>query len=183
MAYDFKTLQKNIDDTKEWLKSELSTIQTGRANPSMVDSVLVDSYGTKVQIKEVGSVSVEDARTLRITPWDTDSIRSIEVALRDADLGFGISSDEVGVRVAFPELTTETREKYIKSVHSKLEEARISIRGIRDDVWNDIQKMEKGGEVGKDEKFNLKEKMEEIVKKGNSKLEEVAEHREKEIRG
>jgi len=183
MAYNFSPFETKLRETSEWLKGELMNIQTGRATPAILDGVKVDSYGAKVPINQVGSVAVEDARTLRVSAWDKDSIRNIEVAIRDADLGLGVSVDDQGLRVVFPELTTETREKYIKVVGKKVEEARISVRKERDEVWNDIQKMEKDGEIGKDEKFKLKEKMEELTKKGNGELDQLAARKEKELLG
>lgn len=183
MDYDFSDFKKGAEETKEWLKKELLSIQTGRATPAILDNVLVSSYGAKVHINQVASITVEDARTLRVIPWDTDSIQNIEVAIRDADLGVGLSVDEKGVRVSCPELTTETREKYVKVVKQKLEEAKVSLRNERDEVWNDIQKKEKEGETGEDDKFRFKDEMEKIAKEANEKLDGISSKKEKEIMG
>ena len=181
MAYDFKPFQKQIAETEEWLKQELLTVQTGRATPAMLDSVKVDSYGSKVAINQVANVTAEDARTLRITPWDTNNLQAIETALRDADLGCGVSSDEKGVRLSFPELTTETREKYVKVVGKKLEEAKVSLRAHRDDVWNDIQKQQKDGEISEDDKFRFKEEMEKLTKEAAESLENDSKRKEEDL--
>ena len=183
MAYDFKTLEQGGRTVAEWLKRELVGIQTGRASAAALDGVRVESYGAKVPLQQVASVTGEDARTLRITPYNRDDIVAIEKALTDADLGLGVGSDDRGVRVTFPELTTETRERYTKLVHKKLEEARVSLRSIRDEAWGDIQERERDGAIGKDEKFRFKDKMEELVKKANGELESLAERKEKDIRG
>lgn len=182
-VYDFKELQTKGEETYDWLKRELVSIQTGRANPAVLDTVQVESYGAKVPLQQVATITTEDARTLRIVPYNSDDIVSIEKAITDADLGFGVGSDDKGVRVSFPELTAETREKYVRMVHKKLEDARVSLRQGRDEVWGEIQKMEKDGEIGKDEKFRLKEKMEEVVKKANGQLQELADRKEKDIAG
>jgi len=182
MQYDFKHLKNSAEESASWLKGELLGIQTGRATAAALDSVLVESYGAKVKLQQVATVTNEDARTLRLVPYNSDDIVSIEKALTDANLGFGVGSDDKGVRVTFPELTTETRERYVKMVHAKLEDARISLRGIRDDVWADIQKKEKAGEIGKDDKFRFKEDMEKIVKDASDVLEQLASHKEEEIR-
>ncbi|MCI0619694.1 ribosome recycling factor [Candidatus Wolfebacteria bacterium] len=181
--YDFKTLKTKIAETEEWLKKELMTIQTGRATPAILDGVLVDSYGTKVHVNQVANITTEDARTLRIVPWDKDSIRAIETAIRDADMGLGVSVDDQGVQVGFPELTTETREKFVKLVRDKVEDAKIALRNVRDEVWSDIQRKEKAGDIGEDDKFRFKDKMEKIVKEGNETLGGLAERKEKEILG
>ncbi len=179
--YDFKKLEKEIEKTIEHYKNELTTIRTGRAVPSILDGVKVDSYGTKVPLNQVAGVTIEDAKTLRVSPWDIDTVHQIEQAIQDADLGVSVSSDEKGVRASFPELTSERREQLIKLTNTKLEEARVVIRRHRDDVWNDIQKKQKDGEISEDDKFRFKDEMEKIVKEGNKKLEELAKKKETEL--
>jgi ribosome recycling factor len=180
--YDFKKLKEEIKKTKEHYKNELTTIRTGRAVPSILDNVKVDSYGTKVPLNQVAGVTIEDAKTLRISPWDIDTVHQIEQAVQDADLGVSVSSDEKGVRVSFPELTSERREQLIKLTNTKLEDARITLRRHRDDVWNDIQKQQKEGEISEDDKFRFKEEMEKIIKEGNKALEDLAKKKEEELK-
>ena len=179
--YDFKALKQSIEDTKEHYKEELSAIRTGRAAPALLDTIKVESYGSKMPINQVGTVSVEDARTLRISPWELDSVNQIEQAIRDADIGATLSSDEKGVRVSFPELTSERREQLIKLTGTKLEEARITLRRHREDVWGDIQKLQKDGELSEDEKFSSKDEMEKIIKEGNEALDELSKKKEQEL--
>jgi ribosome recycling factor len=179
--YDFKQLKTSIEETQEHYKTELSTIRTGRAAPALLDNIRVESYGTKVPLNQVGSVSAEDARTLRVSPWELDQVNQIEQAIREADLGVTLSSDEKGVRVCFPELTSERREQLIKLTQTKLEEARITLRRHREDVWSDIQKQQKDGELSEDEKFTSKDEMEKIIKEGNENLEELAKKKEVEL--
>lgn len=179
--YDFKQLKTSIEETQEHYKTELSTIRTGRAAPALLDNIRVESYGTKVPLNQVGSVSAEDARTLRVSPWELDQVNQIEQAIREADLGVTLSSDEKGVRVCFPELTSERREQLIKLTQTKLEEARITLRRHREDVWSDIQKQQKDGELSEDEKFTSKDEMEKIIKEGNEVLEELAKKKEVEL--
>jgi len=179
--YDFKTFKQSITDVTEHFKEELSAIRTGRAAPALLDNVKVDSYGTKVPINQVGSVTVEDARTLRVAPWDLQTVHAVESAIQDADLGVSVSSDEKGVRVTFPELTSERREQLIKLTKTKLEEARVTLRRHREDVWTDIQKQEKDGTLSEDDKFRSKEEMEKLVKDGNTVFDEMADKKEKEL--
>ena len=181
MTYDFSSLNKKITDTEEWLKKEFQGIRTGRATPALLDSVQVDSYGSRVPLNQVGSVSVEDARTLRVVPWNQEQIKDIEKAVTDANLGVGIFSDEKGVRVSFPELTSERRQSLIKLSKDKLEEARISLRNERDVVWSDIQRKEKDGEISEDDKFRYKDEMQKLIDEGNKVLEELGDKKEKEI--
>lgn len=181
MLYDFSKLKTKIKEIEEWLKKEYTGVRTGMAAPALLDSVVVESYGSRMGIKELASVSIEDARSLRVSPWDSSQIVSIEKAISLANLGVSIRVDEKGLRVLFPELTTERRQSLIKIANSKLEEARVSLRSARDEVWNDIQDREKEGGMGEDDKFRLKTDMQKIVDDANKKLEEVAAKKDKEI--
>src|SRR3989338_1176912 len=181
MAYDFKQLKTNIAATHEWLVKEMSGIRTGRATPPLLDGVQVEAYGARMPISQVASLSTEDARTLRITPWDASQVKEIERAITLANLGVSSAVDDKGLRVFFPELTSERREQLLKISKQKLEEARVALRGERDKVWSDIQAKEKDGKLSEDEKFRAKDEMQKLVDEGNKKLEELAERKEKEI--
>ena len=183
MAYDFSYLKGKISDTEEWLKKEFFSIRTGRATPSILDSIRVDSYGAKLPIIQMASVGVEDARTLRIVPYDASAGKEIEKAIVASNLGLSISSDERGVRVSFPELTSENRNALARVIKEKLEKARISLRGERDHVWNDIVKQEKEGDIAEDEKFRYKDEMQKLIDEGNSTIELLADKKEREIKG
>lgn len=183
MSYNFSGFKQKLAGVEGWLSAELKNIQTGRATPGILDGVMVSAYGSKMPIREVATISVEDARTLRIAAWDQGNVKAIEAAVRDADLGLGVSVDALGVRVSFPELTTETRQKFTKVIGQKLEEARVSVRRERDLVWADIQKKEKEGDIAEDDKFRFKEEMERTVRDVNEKLDAHAARKEKEILG
>src|SRR3989344_7573292 len=98
MAYNFQPLKAAIATVEDWLKKEFQGIRTGRASPSLLDGVQVEAYGSRMPINQVGGISVEDARTLRISPWDMSQVKSIEKAIVDANLGVGVGSDDKGVR-------------------------------------------------------------------------------------
>lgn len=181
MAYDFKPLRQKIVDTEEWLRKELAGVRTGRATPALLDSVQVEAYGAKAPLQQVAGISVEDARTLRLSPWDMGQIKEIEKAITMAGLGVSVSTDEKGCRVHFPELTAERRGMLVKLVGQKLEEARVALRSERDRVWNDIQKQERESGITADEKYRYKEEMEKIVQEGSASFEAVADKKEKEI--
>lgn len=183
MAYDFSDLKQKVKDTEDWLQKEYFSIRTGRATPAVLDGVKVDSYGALVSLNQVANISIEDARTLRILPYDASQAKEIEKAVMTSNLGLSVSSDDQGVRVSFPELTTENRTTLIKVVKERLEKARISLRGERDDVWNDLQKLEKDGEIAEDEKFRAKDEMQKYIDEGNKKLDGIALHKEEELKG
>jgi ribosome recycling factor len=181
MAYDFKPFEKRIKEIEEKGQKELSGIRTGRAAPAILDGVLVESYGTRVPIAQVATVSVEDARTIRITPWDMSNAKELEKAIMMANLGLSVGADERGVRVSFPELTSDRRVSLLKLAKEKMEEIRAALRGAREDVWNDIQKQEKEKKMSEDERFRAKEEMQKRVDASNKNLDSMLERKEKEI--
>ncbi|MBL7045729.1 MAG: ribosome recycling factor [Parcubacteria group bacterium] len=181
MAYNFSELNTKTKEVSEWLSKEYLSIRTGRATPALLDNIQIESYGAKVPINQVASVSVEDARSLRVTPWDTTQISAIGKAITDANLGVGVSSDDSGVRVSFPEVTSERRLTLIKLAKDKLEHAKVSLRTAREDTWNEIQKKEKEGEMGEDEKFTAKDDMQKIINEANKNLDGIYDKKEKEI--
>lgn len=174
-------LQKKLDAAGEWLRGEYVAVRTGQANPSLLDSVKVDSYGAKVAINQVGSVGIEDARTLRISPWDSDSIAAIERAILDADLGVGVVTDSQGLRVTFPELTGERRAQLLKLAKQKLEEARVRVRSARDERMKTIEARNKAKEIGDDEARREKEQVQKQIDEANKKLEALYDRKEQEI--
>lgn len=182
MSYDFSHLKQKTIDTELWLKKEFQSIRTGRSTPALLDNIQVESYGSRVPLNQVGNVGVEDARTLRVNIWNAEQVKDVEKAITDANLGVGVSSDESGVRVTFPELTSERRDMLIKLSKDKLEEARVSLRNERDSVWNDIQKQEKDGEISEDEKFSYKDEMQKLIDEGNNSLDVLVKKKEDEIK-
>ncbi len=183
MSYDFS--KSNIEKEKiiEWLKGEYRSIQTGRATPQVLDLVHIDMYGTRTAIAHAASVNIEDPRTLRVSPWDKTILGTMEKAINDADLGLSVSSDEKGLRVHFPALTTETREKLVKLLKDRLEDARVRVRTIREETNKDIDARAKEGEYGEDEQHRYREDMQKIVDTTNASLEELFQKKEKEVMG
>jgi len=181
MAYNFSPLELRVKEIEEWLKKEYSGLRTGRAMPTVLDVVKVDAYGSKVPIEQVGSISVEGPRSIFISVWDKSQIKAVEKALTESDLGLSGQATEEGVRILFPELTSENRESLKRVAKKKLEEARVSLRNEREEVWDDIQSQEKSGEITEDDKFRLKDELQKIIDAGNKELEITAERKEKEI--
>jgi ribosome recycling factor len=179
MKYDFSVFEKRVRETNEWLSRELSAVRTGRATPELFDGVRIESYGAQVPISHIAGVTVEDARTIRITPWDKGQIRDTEQSLREANLGVSIIVDDKGIRVAFPELTGERRQALTKIAKGKTEEARVSLRRARDEAWSEIQEKEKAGTLSEDEKFKAKDDLQKIVDTANALFDGMTEKKEK----
>ncbi|RJQ35465.1 ribosome recycling factor [Candidatus Parcubacteria bacterium] len=179
--YDFKKFDEKIAAGKEWLAREYRGLRTGRANASILDGIQVSAYGSLMPLKQVANISVEDARSLRVQPYDVNTIKDIERAISAANLGVGTGSDSSGVRVTFPDLTTERRQELVKLAKGKLEEARTTVRLARDESWKEIQEKERASELTEDDKYQLKEEMQKKTDKANEELEEMFEKKEKEM--
>ncbi len=180
--FDFADSKQKIKQTEEWLHNELASVRTGRATPAILDSIQVEAYGSKMNLREVANVLTEDARSIRVEPWDSSLGKSIEKAVINSNLGLSVAPFEKGVRVIFPELTSERREQLVKLVKQKLEEARVTLRGVRDKTSKEIEEREKKGGMGEDDKFRLKEDLQKLIDDSNKKLDEIAERKISEIR-
>ena len=181
MAYDFSKVKKNIKETEEWLVRELSGVRTGRATPTLLDGVKPEAYGTRTPLRELAATSVEDARTLRIIPWDMSLLKTIEKGIIDANLGVGVSSDDQGLRVSFPELTSERRTQLSKIAKDKTEQAKVTLRSHRTDALHALEAATEDGGMGKDELQRLKTEVQKLIDAGNEMLVKALEKKEVEI--
>ncbi len=181
MVYDIQNFETRAKEVTGWLEKEYMGIRTGQASPMLLDKIQVESYGANVPLQQVGNVSIEDPRTLRVSVWDASQVKAVETAITEADLGVSVSADSSGLRVIFPELTGERREQLLKLAKSKHEEARVSLRGARDDAIKEIEKLEKDGEMSEDERFDAKEKIQKSIDAHNKTLDEIFASKEKEI--
>lgn len=181
MAYDFSKLKTNIKETEEWLARELSGVRTGRATPTLLDGIKPEAYGTRTPLRELGSISTEDARTLRIIPWDKELLKVIEKGITDADLGVGVSTDDQGLRVSFPELTSERREQLTKIAGDRTEQAKVTLRGHRTEAMKALDAAEKAGGMGEDEVKRLKDEVQKFIDTSNEALGAFLKRKEEEI--
>lgn len=181
MAYDFSPLKAKIRETEEWLSRELSGVRTGRATPTLLDTVRVDAYAARTPLKELAAISVEDARTIRITPWDKELLKAIEKGIQEADLGVGVATDDQGLRVSFPELTSERRSQLSKIAGDRTEQAKVTLRGHRTDALKALDAAEKEGGMGKDEVARLKAEVQKMIDSGNEALSAMLAKKETEI--
>lgn len=175
MAYNTTNFKQELKKIEEWLSKEFSQVHTGRATPIVLDSIMVESYGSYMPIKNIAAVSVEDPKTLRIAPWDKSAIKEIEKAIQAANLGLSVLSDSDGVRAIFPMLTTETRSKLVKVLKEKLEDARVSVRKERGNQIDNI------ADLPEDEAHRAKDEIQKCVDEANSALESIFEKKETEV--
>ena len=173
--------KEQFDKALEHLKHDLTSLRTGRATPALVEDVMVEAYGAKQPIKAVASISVLDAKTLAVDPWDKSLMQAVDTALRQSSLGISPVNDGKLIRLPMPSLTQERRQELIKVLHQKLEQARIALRQIREDIKRMIERAEKNDEIGEDEKFKQTEALDKLVKEYNDKVKTMGEGKEKEI--
>jgi ribosome recycling factor len=183
MQYNFSNFKIALKKVEDYLGKEYSQLNIGRASPMVLDGISVESYGSYVDLKNVASISIEDSKTLRIAPWDKNQIKNIEKAIVGANLGLSVATDDMGIRVIFPQLTTETRQTLVKVLKEKLEESRITIRQERVIILEDIEAKKKDAKLTEDEMFRAKEELQKITTEVNNGLEAIFEKKEKEVMG
>ncbi|EKE06924.1 MAG: hypothetical protein ACD_18C00235G0003 [uncultured bacterium] len=176
-----KTNIELFEKSIEFLRQDISSLRTGRATPALVEDIIVEAYGTKQPLKAVASISVADAKTINVDPWDKSLSQAVEIAIRNSDVGINPVNDGKLIRLPLPDLNAERRQELIKVLHKKLEQARVSLRKIREDVRNEIDKAEKAKTISEDEKFNEQDDLEKLVKEYNDRVKEIGDEKEKEI--
>ncbi len=171
----------DFDKVIEHFKQDISGLRTGRATPALVEDILVEAYGTRQPLKSLASISVSDAKTLTVEPWDKSVLQAIEAGIRVAPIGINPVNDGRLIRLPLPELTQERRVELIKVLHQKAEQARIGARKVREDARDFVEKQEEDKAISEDEKFKFSDQLEKLVKDYNEKIKTVAEEKEREI--
>ncbi len=181
MTYNTAQFKQSIKNTEEWLKKEFGSIRTGRATPAILDGVKVEAYGSDMSVSQVANISAEDARMLRITPWDMSLAKAIEKGIMLSDLGLSVTVDDKGLRVVFPDLTSDRRASLVKIAKQKLEDAKIAVRGEREKAIKDIDSQQKEKKISEDEQFRMKADLQKIIEDANKVFDEIFSKKEKEI--
>ncbi|MBI2414818.1 ribosome recycling factor [candidate division WWE3 bacterium] len=174
-------LKSKLEKSIEFLQGELSKIRTGRANPSILESVRVNAYDTVMSIKELGSVAVADSQLLLVTAWDSTLVDPIAKAIRESELNLNPAVDGNTIRVPIPDLTEERRKDLAKSVSAKVEDTRNVIRNIRQDAMKDVDNDFTNKLIGEDDKFKLKDEVESTTKEFNQKAVDLGEVKKQDL--
>lgn len=170
-------MRKSVEATR----NEFATVRTGRASPHLLDRIDVEYYGTRTPLRQLANVSASEARLLTITPYDKSSIRSIEKAIMESDVGLTPSNDGNVIRLQIPELTEERRKELVKVVHGIAEEGRVAIRNIRRDVMHDLRELKTEGEVGSDEEHRAETELQELTDERIGEIDRSLAGKEEEI--
>ncbi len=163
------------------LLKELGSLRTGRATPALVEDITVQAYDAAMDLKSIASITVPDARSLAIQPWDKSLIQAIEKAIRDADIGLNPTVDGDVVRLVMPQMTEENRKKLVKTMKERLEEARVSLRRVREEAREDVSKKEKEKAIAEDEKYKALEELDKLTKEYVDRVDELGKKKEEEI--
>ena len=163
------------------LANEYSSIRAGRANPAVLDKVLVEYYGAPTPVTQLAAVSVPEARTLLIQPWDKTALKGIEKAIQTSDIGINPQNDGSTVRLVFPPLTEERRRELVKGVYKYAEEAKVAVRSIRRDAMDKLKELKKKAEITEDDQKGLEKKLQELTDKYCKEIDELSAKKDKEI--
>ena len=179
MADAGERMQRSVEATR----TEFATVRTGRASPHLLDRVQVDYYGAVTPLKQLASVSASEARLLTITPYDKSSIKAIEKAILESDVGLTPSNDGNLIRLTIPELTEERRKELVKVVHGIAEEGRVGVRTVRRDVQNDLRELKKEGEIGSDDEHRAEADLQKLTDARVGEIDGLLAGKEEEIMG
>ena len=176
-----KPFEEKMKKTIGNLDGELSAIRAGRANPNVLNKIMVDYYGTPTPIQQVANVSVPEARMIQIQPWEKKMVREIEKAIMTSDLGINPTNDGTTVRLLFPELTEDRRKELVKDVKKKGDNAKVAIRNVRRDANDAIKKENKAGDISDDEAKNLEDEVQKLTDKYEAQIDKAIEEKSAEI--
>ncbi len=177
----YEEMKARMDKAIAALESDYAAIRAGRANPGILDKVSVDYYGVATPVPQVGTVSVPDARTLLIQPWDASILHEIEKAIVEADIGIAPNNDGKAIRLNFPPLTEERRKEIAKTISKRAEEGKVVIRGIRRDTIDSFKAQKKQGEITEDDLKDSEKDIQEITDRYIKDIDTISAKKEKEI--
>ena len=178
---DLQELEGRMQKSIDVFNQNLSEIRAGRANPAILNKISVEYYGMPTPINQVAGISVPEARTIVIQPWDASVLKAIEKAILASDIGLNPNNDGKVIRLNFPELTADRRKELAKDVRKIAEEAKVSIRSIRRDGMDEVKDELKKSEVTEDEKANLEDKIQKLTDKYVAEIDKLLENKEKEL--
>ncbi len=177
------TLSEKFEKTLAYFHQELRAIRSGNISSELIEDLKVPAYESIMTLKEIATIQKPEARTLLIQPWDKSLVQSIEKALRQSEFHFNPSVSGDSIRISLPPLSEETRKDLIKIVGKKTEEGHVSVRHVRQDELEHIDRQEKNGDISEDDKFRQRDALQKLVEEYNAKIDELAAQKEKEILG
>ena len=179
--FSLNDLESRMNKSIAALKEEFSGLRTGRANPSLLEPVMVDAYGSKMPLNQVATVAAADARLLTVQVWDKSMTQAVEKAIRESNLGLNPAAEGTLIRVALPELNEERRRDLTKVAHQYAEQGKVAVRHIRRDGMDALKKQEKDGDIGQDEMHSLSDKVQKLTDDAVSEIDQLLAAKEADI--
>ena len=176
-----KDARQHMDKSVEATRTKFATVRAGRASPSLLDRIVVDYYGTQTPLRQLATIHTAEARLLTVQPYDKNSIRSIERAIMESDVGLTPSNDGQLIRLTIPELTEERRKDLVKVVRTLAEEGKVAIRNIRRDTMHDLRELRDAGEAGSDDEHRAEEALQKLTDDKIKELDALVKSKEEEI--
>jgi ribosome recycling factor len=173
--------RERMDKSVESIRHKFGTVRTGRASPALLDRIMVDYYGAQTPLKQLATISAPEARLLTVQAYDKSSVKSIEKAIMESDLGLTPNSDGAVIRLAIPELTEERRRELVKVVHSIAEEGRVSVRNTRRDCMHELRELKSGGDVGSDDEHRGEVELQKLTDEKIAELDALMKGKEAEV--
>jgi ribosome recycling factor len=177
----FQDASRRMDSTVEHTRTEFNTVRTGRASAALLDRITIDYYGTGTPLKQLATINVPEPRMLTVQPFDPSTIKSIEKAIQESDLGLTPSNDGKLIRLPMPQPNEERRKELVKVVRKLAEEGRVAVRNVRRDCMHHLQELVRNGDVGDDEERRAEDRVQKLTDKHTKTIDELLKHKEAEI--
>ena len=178
---DLSAAERRMQGSVEAVKREFSTIRTGRANPAILDRIEVEVYGSRMDLRSVANITVPEARLLMVTPFDPNSMKAIERAIENADIGLNPQNDGKVIRLPIPELTEERRREFIRRARHMAEDGRVAVRNVRRDEMRDVHELRKEGEISEDEERRAEDELQKLTNRYVKVIDDALTEKESEL--
>lgn len=177
-----RKLKPKMEEVLKKLGENFIQLRTGKANAALVENIQVTYYGSKVPLKQMAQISIPDASSISIQPWDANSLGDVELAIRNSELGLNPVNDGRLVRLSLPPMTSERREELVKMIHKTTEECRVALRNLREESWREVGKLKTAKQITEDDYYTAEKELKKIIEDYNLKVNKILEDKEKEIR-
>lgn len=173
--------QEEIQKAVDFFKKEITKLKVGRASSNMLEGIFVEAYGTRMPIQGVANINIQDSKNMTIEPWDKNLLKEVEKSITEAQLGVNINDDGNKIRLTLPEMTEENRKDMVKKLNEKQEQARISVRQVREEIKKEIEEAEKNKDITEDDKYDFIGELDKEVERINEEIQQIRDQKEEDI--
>jgi len=177
-----RKLKEQFEQVLDKLSTDFSNVRTGRAATALVENIMVTYYGSTAPLKQMASLSTPDASQIIVQPWDKNSLGDIELAIKNSDLGVLPTNDGNVIRIVLPAMTQERREEIVRTLRKKGEEARVALRNVRGEIWEEIKGMEEKSQLTEDDRYAAEKEINRLIDEYNNKVQGLIDNKERQVR-